>query len=71
MIAPSYLLITVGDVEEALLNARKLLEKSTKEGALKSLLLARWIREEFLRANRDLCNAFNILCQGALLVRFC
>jgi len=55
------------DVEAALLTARKLLDPSTKTGALKSLLLARWSREEFLRANRDLCNAFNILCQGTLL----
>ena len=64
-------LVTVGDVEAALLTAHELLRKSRMTGPLKSLLLARLMREEFLRANRDLCNAFSILCHGAVLVRFC
>jgi hypothetical protein len=69
--SPSWLLARVGEVEASLVTALELMEKSAKSGPLKSLLLAKWIREEFLRANRDLCNAFSIMCQGALLVSFC
>ena len=57
-----------GQLYDSLQHAQRLLVRVSNMGPLVSLLKAAMIREEFLRVNRDLTCAFNILAAGEQLL---
>jgi hypothetical protein len=58
----------IGKIHDTLTSSQSLLGKLAQTGPLMSLLLARDMREDLLRLNRDLSTAFHTLGTGENLM---